>query len=408
MYDLLADMTVIEAASFIAGPSCGLHLAQMGARVIRIDTLGGGPDCNRWPQDDAGHSLYWQRLNKGKLSVTFDLGRPEGRELAQALVTAPGRGRGLFVTNFPAEGFLSHLGLAARRADLISLRVQGWADGRNGVDYTVNAAVGVPFLSGSEDLPPEDPVNSALPAWDLLAGAYGAFSLLAAERRRRTDGSGAEIRLALADLAMGSLAHLGQVAEAVLGGDRGRFGNALYGAFGRDFLTRDGQRLMIAAMTRRQWQGLLVALDITAPVAALEAELGISFARDEGLRFQHRHRLFPIVTAAVARCEMAMLSAALDKAGVCWERYRTLRDGIAEDPRLISGNPMFTPVVHPGGAAYATPGAMARLIHQQPEAPRAAPRLGEHTEMVLQEILGLSGSALGRLFDQGLAGRLTD
>ena len=125
-------------------------------------------------------------------------------------------------------------------------------------------------------------MNSVLPAWDLLAGAYGAFSLLAAERRRRGSGQGAEIRLALSDLAIGSLAHLGQVAEASLGGDRKRYGNALYGAFGRDFVTRDGKALMIVAITSRQWTGLLDALDLTNAIAALEAELGVSFAVDEG------------------------------------------------------------------------------------------------------------------------------
>ena len=105
MYDLLHDLTVVEGASFIAGPSCALHLAQMGARVIRFDMIGGGPDYYRWPHNARGDSLYWEGLNKGKLSVALDLRRPEGRELAVALVTAPGEGRGLFVTNFPADGF---------------------------------------------------------------------------------------------------------------------------------------------------------------------------------------------------------------------------------------------------------------------------------------------------------------
>ena len=403
MYDLLTDLTVIEGASFIAGPSCALHLAQMGARVIRFDAIGGGPDANRWPLNDAGHSLYWEGLNKGKLSVALDLRRPEGREIAVALITAPGPGRGLFVTNYPADGFLSHGKLADRRADLITLRVQGWPDGRNGVDYTVNAAVGVPFLSGPETLPAGDPVNSAIPTWDLMAGAYGAFALLAAERKRTATGMGGEIRLALSDVALGSLGHLGQVAEASLGQDRGRYGNALFGAFGRDFATADGKRLMITAITPRQWDGLIDALDLRAAIAALQADLGVDFAADEGMRFRHRARLNPLVEAAIATWPADALRQTLDRAGVCWEPYQPLRIGIADDARLVRDNPMFTPVRHPGGDTYATPGAMARLIEQTAGVPGRAPRLGEHSEQVLAELLGLSGAALGRLFDDGLA-----
>ena len=75
-------------------PSCGLHLAQLGAEVIRIDPIGGGPDFHRWPLTPEGASLYWEGLNKGKKSIAIDLARPEGRELAQRLATAPGDGGG--------------------------------------------------------------------------------------------------------------------------------------------------------------------------------------------------------------------------------------------------------------------------------------------------------------------------
>src|SRR5215472_7916723 len=128
MYDLLKGLTVVEAAAFIAGPSCGLYLAQFGAEVIRID-----------------------------------LSRHEGRELAQRLACAPGETRGLFVTNFPVEGFLSYERLKALRDDVVCVRVMGWADGRPALDYTINAAVGVPFMTGHPDDP--RPVNHTFPAW---------------------------------------------------------------------------------------------------------------------------------------------------------------------------------------------------------------------------------------------------
>ena len=165
MYPLLHGMTVVEGSAFIAAPSCTLHLQQMGATAIRFDPLGGGPDSRRWPLAADGSSLYWEGLNKGKKSIALNLQAPEGRELAQRIATA---GHGLFVTNFPERSFLAYDRLAALRADLICLRVMGWADGALAVDYTINAAVGVPLMTGPADDPA--PVNHVLPAWDLMAG----------------------------------------------------------------------------------------------------------------------------------------------------------------------------------------------------------------------------------------------
>src|SRR5690348_2030464 len=148
MYELLKGLRVVEGAAFVAGPSAALYLAQMGAEVIRFDNIGGGPDFRRWPLADNGMSLYWEGLNKAKKSVALDLSRPDGREIAQRLAAAPGEDGGLFVTNFPADGFLSHDRLAQLRADLVCVRVMGWADGSQGMDYTINAALGLPQMTG--------------------------------------------------------------------------------------------------------------------------------------------------------------------------------------------------------------------------------------------------------------------
>ena len=96
MYELLKGFKIVEGASFIAAPLCGLTFVQLGADVIRFDPIGGGPDFYRWPLAPNGSSLYWEGLNKGKRSIAIDLARPEGREIAVALITAPGTGGGLF------------------------------------------------------------------------------------------------------------------------------------------------------------------------------------------------------------------------------------------------------------------------------------------------------------------------
>ena len=229
MYDLLKGLRVVEGSAFVAGPTCGLYLAQLGAEVIRFDNIGGGPDFRRWPLSQGGDSFYWEGLNKSKKSIAIDLSRPEGRRLAQELATAPGDDAGAFVTNFPVEGFLSYEALSALRPDLVCVRVMGWADGRPGVDYTINSAVGVPLFTGHADDP--RPVNHILPAWDLLTGGYAAFSLVSALMARSRDGKGREVRLPLSDIAAASLANLGMLAEATLGeGDRPRVGNDIFGA----------------------------------------------------------------------------------------------------------------------------------------------------------------------------------
>jgi len=401
MYAHLKDLRVVEGASFIAAPSCGLYLSQLGAEVIRFDQIGGGPDFGRWPKDARGASLYWEGLNKGKKSIALDLRKPEGRELAVRLATAPGKGAGMFLTNYPAEGFLSHGNLVKHRADQITVRVMGWADGETALDYTINAAIGVPDMTGHPDDP--RPVNHVLPAWDLLTGSMAALSLLASERRRNDTGLGEEIRVPLSDVAIATLGNLGQIAEvATTGEDRARVGNDLFGAFGRDFMTADGKRIMIVAITTRQWTGLLDALGIAQDVATVEAERGVTFARDEGVRFEHRDAINPLVEQAVRAHSLETLEVAFEGSGVCWAPYRTLQQAVATEPRLVSANPLFTTIEHPSGHTYSTPGFAGTLDGEARRMPRAAPRLGADTEEVLAQVLGCDAGEIAGLHDRGI------
>lgn len=400
MVSLLDGMTVVEGAAFVAGPSCALYLAQMGARVIRIDQIGGGPDAGRWPLGSEGQSLYWQGLNKGKLSIAIDYRSVEGRELAQRIAAG---GEGLFVTNFPVDGFFAHETLKALRDDQITLRVMGWPDGSPAVDYTVNAAVGLPQMTGHPD--DDRPVNHVLPAWDLLTGAYAAFALLAAERGRRLSGEGREVRVALSDIAATSLAHLGNVAEVFLAGhDREKTGNNLFGAFGRDFSASDDARFMLVAITPRQWRGMIEALEIGEDVAQLERTLGVDFAADEGVRFTHREKLDPVVERGCARFSSSELEARFDRAGVTWSRYRSLHEAVTQDARLVAGNPAFSKVEHAGGAAYPTPGAAAHSPAVSREPAKPAPTIGADTDQVLAEHLGMGSGEIARLHDRGIVG----
>ncbi|MGZ5357221.1 MAG: CoA transferase, partial [Solirubrobacterales bacterium] len=209
MTGILEGMRIVEGSAFVAVPLGGMTMAQLGAEVIRFDPIGGGLDRRRWPVTADGRSLFWAGLNKGKRSIRVDLGSEEGREIVAGLVTAPGPEAGLFITNFPARGFLDYEALAARRP--IMVNVVGNHDGSSAVDYTVNPATGFAWSTGPRNL--GVPFNHLLPAWDSITGVLATTSLLAAERRRGRTGEGQLVRLALSDVAFWMVGNLGKIAE---------------------------------------------------------------------------------------------------------------------------------------------------------------------------------------------------
>ena len=265
MAGLLAGMRVVEGSAFVAAPSGGMTLAQLGADVIRFDQIGGGIDYGRWPVTADGTSLYWTGLNKGKRSIALDLRNKEAQELLTALVTAgpeqpsgrtgAGPDGGILLTNFPPRGWMDYEKLRARRADVIQCVITGNHDGSTAVDYTVNPAVGYPSVTGPLDR--DEPVNHVLPAWDHICGQSAAIGILAADRHRARTGEGQQLTVALSDIALAVVSAMGHVAEAQVNGEeRPRLGNDLYGAFGRDFDTADGRRVMPVAISDRQWVSL--------------------------------------------------------------------------------------------------------------------------------------------------------
>jgi 2-methylfumaryl-CoA isomerase len=372
----LDGMRVVELSSFVATPLGGMTLAQLGADVIRVDQVGGGPDIDRWPLAPSGRSLYWAGLNKGKRSVTVDLRSPEGRELVAGLAAESG----IVLTNAPPRRGLGYDELKAARPDLIHVQLQGTRDGGNAVDYTVNAAAGFPAITG----PPgrDAPVNHALPAWDVACGLYLAVGLLAAERHRLRTGEGQSIRVALQDVALATAGNLGYLAEAQLGEPRRRLGNHLFGDFGRDFATADG-RVMVAVLTSRHWRDLVEATGLTEVSAALERALGADFRR-AGDRFACREALGGVLAPWFASRTCDEVGDALEGTSVLWSRYRDF----AEVAAALHREPLMGELDQPGIGPHLAPGSPLRLGDASlPPAP--APTLGEHTEEVLRDVLNL-------------------
>lgn len=406
MYSLLSGLSIVEASSFVASPTAGLYCAQLGAEVIRVDHKAGGLDYDRYMLTAEGRSLSWENLNRAKKSVALDLQSGEGRELLVALAAQAGN----LITNLPENSFLSHGAIARKRPDLVSVRIMGWHDGRQAMDFTVNAASGYPQMTGPADWDAADPppVNQVLPAWDFITGAYSAFALLAGIRHRDATGEGRELRVPLGDVAIGTMANSGAMAEMLYRGDnRERLGNAIWGAFGRDFRSKDGKRFMVAALTPKQWNGLVAAFELGEAIAGLEAELGVRFADGDTPRFAHRERLFALFGQAAARLYWHDLEARLAAEACTYERYRTMHEA-ATDPVLVADNPLFGPSpANPSGFAYPATHSFANIPGEERGNPRPAPYLGEHTEQVLAEKLGLTSGQIGDLVARGVA-RLSD
>lgn len=382
MYDVLSGLRVIELSAFVAAPLGGMTLAQLGADVIRIDPPGGGLDYGRWPLTPNGDSLYWRGLNKGKRSAVIDITHPEGREVATALISSPA-GDGILLTNFPARGWLAYETLSKHRPDLIMINIQGNSDGSTAVDYTINCAVGIPFATGPAT--PYHPVNHMLPAWDLITGTLAVVGLLAAERHRRKTGEGQLIQLSLADVAMATVGHLGHIAEAqLLHRDRSPIGNSLYGAFGQDFETADRRRVMIVAITARQWNALTDATDTGPVFAKLAVERGHDLSNEGGL-FEARHTIADVIGPWCRSKTLAEIRDAFDMHGVCWGPYQTFTQMVTEDPRCSVKNPMFQEISQPGLDWHLAPGSPFQFSGFRRGKVRPAPELGEHTSQVLAE-----------------------
>lgn len=400
---VLSGMRVVEVSAFVAAPSGGMTLAQMGAEVIRIDPPSGGLDAYRWPvlpndQKPQGTSLFWAGLNKHKKSVAIDFTKPEGRELAQQLITAPGKDAGMLLTNMPPRGWLDYDNLIKQRHDLIQLTVQGDRHGGSAVDYTLNPRLGLPYLTGP--LGYDGAVNHVLPAWDLVTGQKAALGLLAAERYRSRSSLGQHVKLPLEDVALAVMSNLGFITEAEHGVTRGRAGNDLFGAFGRDFTSSDGVRIMVVGLTLKQWRNLVKACGLESEMDQLSQQLGVDF-KFEGIRYQKRNEIAEYFQRVISQLPFEHVEARFNECGVCWGKYQTVAELVQTDPACSTENPMFSRVEQPDIGTTLTPSTPLNFgVGRIPA--QAAPKLGQDTEAVLMDQLKLSPGEFGRLLDSGI------
>jgi len=387
----LAGLQIIEISSFVAVPLAGMTLAQLGADVIRVDPVGGAADYRRWPVTDAGESIYWAGLNKGKRSAAVDVRSADGQSLIQTLVADAG----ILITNVAGRQWHSYETLTQLRPDLIHVEVSGRADGGTGVDYTVNAGIGFPLVTGPPGL--DGPVNHVLPAWDVACGVYAALAVVAAVRNRDVTGRGQRISIPLENVALATAGNLSFLTEVMINGTpRQRIGNSIFGQYGQQFTSSDGVAFMIVALTGRHFRDLTEVTDTTKAVAALGETLGADFS-DEGERYRHRDALTGLFTLWFTSHTGDEVETALSATSILWERYRSFAD-VVNDAK-VTDNPLFTTLEQPRIGSYLAPGLPLAIDGTYPRAV-AAPALGDHTAEVLAA-LGLAEDELRRLFESG-------
>src|SRR5690349_20477916 len=370
----LAGVRIVEISSFVAVPLAGMTLGQLGAEVVRVDPIGGAADYRRWPVTEGGTSIYWAGLNKGKRSVAADFRSAEGRQLVQRLIADAG----VLITNVAGRDWHSYDTLTALRPDLIHVEVSGRADGGTGVDYTVNAGLGFPMVTGPPGL--ANPVNHVLPAWDVSCGLYVALAVSAALRHRDATGEGARISIPLENVALATAGNLGFLTEVMINGtSRERLGNTLYGTYGQNFTSNDGVGFMLVALTGRHFRDLTEVTGTTKAVAALAEAVGADFS-DEGQRYLHRDALTGLFTLWFSQHTAEEVTAALSGTALLWERYRSFTE-VATDPR-VTANPLFTPLDQPRIGRYLAPVLPIAIGGQYPPAV-PAPAVGDDTAAVL-------------------------
>ena len=347
---LLDGLRVIEISSFVAAPLGGLTLAQLGAEVIRIDPVGGAADRGRWPRSANGSSLYWAGLNKGKRSIEIDFTSRRGQGLIHELLQESGDQGGILLSNAVRRPWLQDDRLRKLRPDLIHVLIQGTNDGSPAVDYTVNAAFGFPMMTGPSCI--SGPINHVLPAWDIACGLYAAVAILAADRRRRQSGEGEYLTIALYDVALSTVSHLGLLADAQLNDiPRERIGNHLYGSFGRDFDSRDGKRVMVVALTSRQWSQLLKMTGTTQLFLNLEILLGCDF-QSESDRYQYREACAALLAPWFEGRSHLEIEEGLRQTSILWSTYRTIHELVTLHNLDLQSHPMMSETSQLGVSDY--------------------------------------------------------
>ncbi len=408
----LAGIKVLDLSRVLAGPWCGQLLADMGAEVIKIERPGKGDDTRQWgppwlasqEPGQRGESAYYLSTNRGKRSVTVDISRPEGQQLVRELA----KKSDVVIENFKVGGLrkygLDYARLKAVNPALIYCSITGFGQQspyahRAGYDFMIQAMGGIMSLTGQpDDLPGGGPVKIGVALTDIFTGLYAANGILAAlyarDKQDAANREGTHIDMALMDVQVGVLAN--QALNYLTSGNvPQRLGNAHpnivpYQAFN----TADGY-MILAVGNDGQFQRLCAVLK--RPELAHDERFATNDAR-----VSHREQLIPELQAVLATRGSDEWLAALESVGVPAGPINTL-DRVFDDPH-VKARELKQLLTHPQSA-----NGKVDLVNNpirfngiQMSAQTAPPTLGEHTDSVLKEQLGLDDTQIEGLKALGI------
>ena len=402
----LDQLRVLDLTRVLAGPWCTQLLADLGADVIKIERPGSGDDTRAWGppylRDAAGRdtteAAYYLAANRGKRSVTVDIGKPDGQQLLRRLAAASD----IVVENYKvgqlARYGLDYASLAAVNPRLIYCSITGFGQhgpyrDRAGYDFIIQAMGGFMSITGERDeLPGGGPQKAGVAVSDLMTGMYATVAILAAVAHRERSGRGQYIDMALFDTMIAMLANM-NTNYLTTGRAPGRAGNAHQNIVPYQvFAASDGQ-VVIAVGNDGQYARFCEIAG--RPDLAADPR----YARNAD-RVRNRAELVPLLEAIVRERPVAFWAERLEAAGVPCGPINTIAQALADPQAVARGVRIDLP--HPQAGTVPLVGMPIRMSDSPPDYRRPPPLLGEHTEEVLREVAGLDAGAIAALRERGV------
>lgn len=382
----LEGVTVVAVEQAVAAPLATRHLADLGARVIKIERPGEGDFARAYDDTVHGQASHFIWLNRGKESVELDLGSDRGRGVAEALID-----RADVVISNLAPGAMDRLGLGAaalraRKDDLVVVTVSGYGhDGpythRKAYDMLVQAESGLCSITGT----PESATKTGVPVSDIATGMYTLSAVQAALFRRERTGVGSTIEVSMLEATaewMGHPMYIRMYADRQVG----RMGLSHPAICPYDaFPTRDGQ-VLIGVQNERGWAALVRDV-LGRPELVDDERFSTNIAR-----VARRAEVDALISSLTGAFNSEELADRLEEFGVPAARLNDVA-GLVDHPQLAARD-RWRPVDTPGGQVS---GLLPPMTFTDVELPmEAVPALGQHTEAILAE-LGLAELGLAEL-----------
>jgi crotonobetainyl-CoA:carnitine CoA-transferase CaiB-like acyl-CoA transferase len=392
----LAGLIVLDASRVLAGPFCGQLLADLGADVIKLERPGAGDDTRAWgpPFLDQQMSAYYLSCNRGKRGFALDLGKPEGLRLFHQLLDKSD----VLIENFRSDS-AEKMGLApkdllARHPRIVAVSITGFGQTgplrtEPGYDLAVQAMSGLMSVTGPVEGPP---CKVGVAMTDILTGMYAAVGILACLRAREQSGHGYHIDLALLDCAIAAQINLAQ-AYLLTGKVPPRPGNAHFQIVPYAVFKASDGWIALNVGNDSQWQHFCIAAE--APELAADPRFTTN-----PLRVQHRNELFPLLDAIFIKRTVSDWCERLEKARVPHAPVNDYAAVFANEQVLSRG--MKLNVTDPQGTPVDLIGSPFHLSGAELAPPAFPPRLGENTDEVLKEFLGLDELRLAELRKAGV------